>query len=200
MIEGRPRDSLVLYETPIEVRNHPYATPFSFLFWIIWHIFSFLSTQTTSGVDPNDVFKKTFGCKFFPLLNSLWLFWPQKNKLKYAAKKTINETKQTYLTCADSYFLFIASKRAGTLPPMESKPKQEDILNAILPPRSWVENGKLLFVHFLMNYYVTANIFVRLFEFYRKALHSICESLAGVENWRCKTAWDARLETYGAPG
>jgi len=69
MIEGRPRDSLVLYETPIE---------------------------TTSGVDPNDVFKKTFG----------------------------------------------SSKRAGTLPPMESKPKQEDILNAILPPRSWVENGK----------------------------------------------------------
>ena len=26
---------------------------------------------------------------------------------------------------------------------MENKPKQEDILNAILPPREWVENGKL---------------------------------------------------------
>ena len=25
---------------------------------------------------------------------------------------------------------------------MESKPKQEDILNAILPPREWVEQGK----------------------------------------------------------
>ena len=36
----------------------------------------------------------------------------------------------------------LASKRKGTLPPMESKPKQEDILNAILPPREWVENGK----------------------------------------------------------
>ncbi len=28
------------------------------------------------------------------------------------------------------------------MPPMESKPKQEDILNAILPPREWIENGK----------------------------------------------------------
>jgi len=35
-----------------------------------------------------------------------------------------------------------ASKRKGTLPPMENKPKQEDILNAILPPREWVEQGK----------------------------------------------------------
>ena len=26
---------------------------------------------------------------------------------------------------------------------MENKPKQEDILNAILPPREWVEQGKL---------------------------------------------------------
>ena len=25
---------------------------------------------------------------------------------------------------------------------MENKPKQEDILNAILQPREWVENGK----------------------------------------------------------
>lgn len=36
----------------------------------------------------------------------------------------------------------IASKRKGQLAPMDSKPKQEDILNAILPPREWVENGK----------------------------------------------------------
>jgi len=28
------------------------------------------------------------------------------------------------------------------LAPMENKPKQEDILNAILPPREWVEQGK----------------------------------------------------------
>merc|ERR1712060_178827 len=37
---------------------------------------------------------------------------------------------------------FGSSKRKGTLPPMENKPKQEDILNAILPPREWVEQGK----------------------------------------------------------
>ena len=28
---------------------------------------------------------------------------------------------------------------------MENKPKQEDILNAILPPREWVEQGKSMF-------------------------------------------------------
>jgi hypothetical protein len=33
-------------------------------------------------------------------------------------------------------------KKKGTLPPMENKPNQENILNAILPPREWVENGK----------------------------------------------------------
>jgi len=28
------------------------------------------------------------------------------------------------------------------MPPVENKPKQEDILNAILPPREWIESGK----------------------------------------------------------
>ena len=37
----------------------------------------------------------------------------------------------------------VASKRKGQLAPMENKPgKQEDILNAILQPREWVESGK----------------------------------------------------------
>ena len=40
------------------------------------------------------------------------------------------------------YFSNIASKKKAQLPPMESKPSSEDILNAILPPREWVENGK----------------------------------------------------------
>ena len=39
------------------------------------------------------------------------------------------------------YFSNIASKKKAQLPPMESKPSSEDILNAILPPREWVENG-----------------------------------------------------------
>jgi len=38
MIEGRPRQSLVLYENPIEI---------------------------TGGMDPNDPFKKSFGGKSF---------------------------------------------------------------------------------------------------------------------------------------
>ena len=37
--------------------------------------------------------------------------------------------------------LNIASKKKAQLPPMETKPSSEDILNAILPPREWVENG-----------------------------------------------------------
>mmetsp|Transcript_16256 Transcript_16256/g.25138 ORF Transcript_16256/g.25138 Transcript_16256/m.25138 type:complete len:163 (+) Transcript_16256:31-519(+) len=67
MIEGRPRESLVQYENPIEI---------------------------SGGYDANDPFKKSFGAK-----------------------------KQQ-------------------LPPMDTKPSSEDILNAILPPREWVEMGK----------------------------------------------------------
>ena len=72
MQEGRPRESLVLHDTPIEIGP---------------------------ASDPSDPFKKSFG----------------------------------------------TSKRKGQLPPMENRPKQEDILNAILPPREWVENGKCSF-------------------------------------------------------
>ena len=38
----------------------------------------------------------------------------------------------------------IASRRAGALPPMENKPKSEEILNAIIPPREWIQGGKYL--------------------------------------------------------
>ena len=45
--------------------------------------------------------------------------------------------------CVRDFFVSIlASKRKGQLPPMENRPKQEDILNAILPPREWAEQGK----------------------------------------------------------
>ncbi len=64
MIEGRPRESLVQFENPIEISGGP----------------------SVDGVN--------FG------------------------------TKKTHL------------------PPIESKPSSEDILNAILPPREWVESGK----------------------------------------------------------
>jgi dynein light intermediate chain len=38
-------------------------------------------------------------------------------------------------------YSFAAGKKTQ-LPPMEGKPSTEDILNAILPPREWVEGGK----------------------------------------------------------
>ena len=69
MLEGRPRETLVLHDTPIEIGP---------------------------ALDLGDQYSRTFG----------------------------------------------KSKRRGHLPPMENRPKQEDILNAILPPREWVENGK----------------------------------------------------------
>ena len=34
------------------------------------------------------------------------------------------------------------SGKRSQLPPLESRPSTEDLLNAILPPRQWVENGK----------------------------------------------------------
>jgi dynein light intermediate chain len=37
--------------------------------------------------------------------------------------------------------LSIGSKKQH-LPPIDTKPSSEDILNAILPPREWVEAGK----------------------------------------------------------
>jgi len=40
----------------------------------------------------------------------------------------------------------ILGKKKATLPPMETKPSSEDILNAILPPREWVENGNQLVI------------------------------------------------------
>ena len=38
-------------------------------------------------------------------------------------------------------FTLIGNKKQQ-LPPMDTKPSSEDILNAILPPREWVESGK----------------------------------------------------------
>lgn len=67
-------------------------------------------------MDPNDPFKKSFGGKNFS-----WFISNSWNAL------TDN---------------IGSMKKKGTLPPMENKPNQENILNAILPPREWVENGK----------------------------------------------------------
>ena len=42
----------------------------------------------------------------------------------------------------NSKIITVGSQKKGQLPPMQSKPNQENILNAILPPREWFENGK----------------------------------------------------------
>ena len=46
------------------------------------------------------------------------------------------------INCVCFCLPFIASRRAGALPPMENKPRSEDILNAIIPPREWIQGGK----------------------------------------------------------
>ena len=47
MIEGRPRESLVQYENPIEVSRLSVHQP--------------VPLQISGGQDPNDPFKKSFG-------------------------------------------------------------------------------------------------------------------------------------------
>jgi hypothetical protein len=59
--------------------------------------------------------------------------------------------------------LKLATKKKAQLPPMETKPSSEDILNAILPPREWVENGKSKLTHSLI-----LNIH------FRKTLYLVC--------------------------
>ena len=132
MIEGRPRQSLVLYENPIEI---------------------------TGGMDPNDPFKKSFGGKLLITLSFFLLF----TMIFYS--KQINLSFGSLLSCLLTIFkaikhslndklitnfkqiltwnaCYIIGKKKGQLPPMESKPKQEEIVDAILPPREWIENGK----------------------------------------------------------
>ena len=45
---------------------------------------------------------------------------------------------ENHLSCV---FATVGAKKSQ-LPPMDTKPSSEDILNAILPPREWVETGK----------------------------------------------------------
>jgi hypothetical protein len=122
MIEGRPRQSLVLYENPIEI---------------------------TGGMDPNDPFKKSFGgkCDSLEAIDSV-SNWRKKLFLVgcvifFILIRTSN--KQVKF-CNENFKLnetaLLIGKKKGQLPPMESKPKQEEIVDAILPPREWIENGK----------------------------------------------------------
>jgi hypothetical protein len=92
MIQERPRESLVLFDNPIEVTTSPY------------HLTTYRS----------------------PPESQLAILSPDRSVVSLFV-----------------YRQFIgAQKKKSNLPAMESKPKQEDILNAILPPREWIEEGK----------------------------------------------------------
>lgn len=77
----------------------------------------------------------------------------------------------------------IESKKKAQLPPMETKPSSEDILNAILPPREWVETG--------------IKITIKSHDYNRKALHLIREPLTCLKSGCCSSQRDARLEIDG---
>lgn len=125
MQEGRPRESLVLHDTPIEIGP---------------------------GADPNDPFKKSFG----------------------------------------------TSKRKGNLPPMENRPKQEDILNAILPPREWVEGGKSTLISFVTSTILRFEFFDGLYlRDCRQALDPVCQSSASQQNRRRPSQRNARPKADG---
>ena len=44
-------------------------------------------------------------------------------------------------------------KKKTQLPPLESKPSNDDILNAILPPREWIENSTIINIFFIDTHY-----------------------------------------------
>ncbi len=137
MIEGRPRESLVQYENPIEVPSFPCFLP------------------------------------------SILYRYQQDRTLMTLSRRALEVTQSNILTIITVLLIKYSNlgKKKATLPPMETKPSSEDILNAILPPREWVENGMLSPIY---------NI-----DIIRKALHSICESLASFQSGCCKTQGNA---------
>ena len=97
MIEGRPRESLVVFENPIEVST--------------------------------------------PLLHSYQSLRRSKAARIHSTRALVSAFAQFGTQIGQLIFETVGTKR-NQLPPMENKPSNEDILNAILPPREWVEGGK----------------------------------------------------------
>jgi len=73
---------------------------------------------------------------------------------------------------------------------MESKPKQEEIVDAILPPREWIENGKIK----------QPILLITAFLIKRKALHRVCQPLKSIQSRRCALERDTWLKTDGETG
>ena len=57
---------------------------------------------------------------------------------KIHLEKVLVSKTENFSSCV---FETVGAKKSQ-LPPMDTKPSSEDILNAILPPREWVESGK----------------------------------------------------------
>jgi len=96
MIEGRPRESLVQYENPIEVSD-------------------LLADRVCRSKAARIRFRRV----------------------------SVSPRRLRPLPFLTLILKLLGNKKSQ-LPPMENKPSNEDILNAILPPREWVESGKHL--------------------------------------------------------
>ena len=107
LMEGKPRESLVLYDNPIEV---------------------------STIQSPNEVTRVRVPFRSLPV-----------SILSSRSEDSLEVSKfPTQLTFLNSNRVTVSAVSVGSKkgPIIESKPSQESILNAILPPREWVENGK----------------------------------------------------------
>ena len=118
MIEGRPRESLVMYDPPIEVSLSDMSSKFRLL-KILVEIYSLL-------------------CLFDCRLEMVWTPIASKRSPSAVSEMTI---VVSYLLFSIILFVIAAGSRK-TLPPLEDRPNAEAVLDTMLPPREWVEQGK----------------------------------------------------------
>ena len=114
----------------------------------------------------------------------------------HLAVSSINQSYQPNLT-----FWNIESIMKQMQASIESKPKNEDILNAVLPPREWIEYGKWKTLEikvislwsplFKFEWTVTDT------NFHRQALRPVRQPPASFKSWCRSTQRDARLEAHG---
>ena len=64
---------------------------------------------------------------------------PRESLIQYEEPIEINQTPDTGKSQPITGGL---KKKTVNLPPLETKPSTDDILNAILPPREWDQDGK----------------------------------------------------------
>ena len=151
MIEGRPRESLVLYEQPTEVG---YPTTH-----LTWKELQSGAYWTVELINPMRFSLRLLGCprcRYQQNDESHGEIVEQQVTEGETSKdfvgRRVRQIKAfmarllTTLSYSDYNAvceLHLGFKKAGQLPPMEKKPiRAEEVLNTILPPREWVEHGK----------------------------------------------------------